>query len=356
MQLNPEHLAKQLGSGIAPLYVILGDELLLAMEIADEIRRQAGSDGYAEREVLTVDPRFDWAHLKRWRCQSSLFGERRMLELRIPTGKPGREGGAAIEMFCRNLPADTVTVVMLPGVDRQGQASKWFKVLEQTGLVIAVPSVKRAQLAGWIAQRLQRQGQSADRDVLQFFVDKVEGNLLAAHQEIKKLALLYPSGRLSFEQVKNAILDVARYDVLQLSEALLMADMVRYSRILSGLQGEGAALPLILAVLAEQIRVLLKICLAVDAKRGGALAQIMKVQRVWPSQQKLIAHALQHADRQLLMGALRHAAHIDRIIKGVVQGDAWEALLQLGMHFAGHRNLYARRLSENSDRSEGEAG
>lgn len=340
MRLEPEHLARQLNKGIAPLYVILGDELLLIMEIADEIRTYARSRGYIEREIFTVDQRFDWSDLQRWGRQSSLFSERRILDIRIPSGKPGREGGMAIEALCRNLLPETIIIVTLPGIDKQGQASKWFKALEHAGIVIAVQPVKRDRLIHWIKQRLHQQGQVIDQDTLQFFMERVEGNLLAAHQEIMKLGLLHPPGRLSFEQVRHAILDVARYDVLQLPEAMLTADIVRYSRILLGLQGEGVAPPLILAVLAEQIRLLVRIRSAVDSMPGIPLARIMATHRVWPSRQKLIAEAIHRIDRRLLVQALRHAAGIDRMIKGVAKGDIWEELLSLGMYFAGNSSYY----------------
>lgn len=333
MRLHPARLGDHLEKGIAPLYVVLGDELLLAMEISDQIRVFLKNHGYTEREIFTVDQRFNWAGLKGWGRQSSLFNERRVLDLRIPSGKPGKEGGAAIEALCRNLPSNIVTIVSLPEIDKQGQASKWFKALEQAGAVIAVPLIQRDQLPRWIAERLQQQGQSVQQDAMQFFVDKVEGNLLAAYQEVKKLALLYPPGKLSFEQIKSALLDVARYDVLQLSEAMLTAEAIRYSRILQGLQGEGVASPLVLAVLTEQIRMLLRIRSAIDANQGMPLAQIMKAQRVWPSQQKMIGKAIHRIDRQLLVHALRHAASIDRMIKGVAKGDVWEELLYLGMRF-----------------------
>lgn len=333
MRRDPEPLARQPGSNIASLYVVLGDELLLVMEAVDRIRTYARDQGYIERKILTVDQRFEWTSLSHWGRQSSLFSERRMLDLRIPSGKPGREGGMAIEKFCQDLPRDTVTIVTLPEIDRQARASKWFKALEYAGRITEIKPVRRDHLPSWIKQRLEQQKQTVDRDTLQFFTDKVEGNLLAAHQEISKLGLLYPSGRLTFEQVKNAILDVTRFDVLQLPEAMLTADMVRYRRILEGLQGEGMAPPLILAVLAEQIRLLLKIYLVKNANRGMTLEQVMTMLRVWPSRQKLIAGIFHRTRYPLLVQALLQAAVIDRIIKGVVKGDVWEELLNLGICF-----------------------
>lgn len=338
MRLDPKSLASQPGESIASLYIVLGDELLLVMEATDRIRAHAKDQGYIEREIFTVDQRFEWVNLFHWGRQSSLFSERRILDLRIPTGKPGREGSAAIEKFCQDLPRDTVTIVTLPEIDKQGRASKWFKALERTGRIAEIKPVRRDQLPHWIKQRLEQQKQTTDRDTLQFFADKVEGNLLAAHQEIRKLGLLYPAGRLTFEQIKNAILDVTRFDVLQLPEVMLTADMVRYNRILEGLQGEGTAPPLILAVLSEQIRLLIKIHLAKNSSRSMTLEQAMAALRVWPSRQKLIASVFHRIHYQLLVQALLQAAAIDRMIKGVAKGDVWEELLKLGMYFAVNDN------------------
>ncbi|MCC6915761.1 DNA polymerase III subunit delta [Nitrosomonas sp.] len=335
---DPEKITRQPDGDLAPLYVVSGDELLLVTETVDRIRAHAKQQGYTEREIFTVDQRFDWANLSQWGRQSSLLSGRRVLDLRIPSGKPGKEGGAAIELFCRALPHDTVTVVTLPGMDKQGRASKWFRALEQAGQVIEIKPVGRDRLAHWIRQRLEQQNQTVDRDTLQFFANRVEGNLLAAHQEIRKLELLYPPGRLTFEQLKNAILDVTRFDVLQLPEVMLSADMARYSRILEGLQGEGMAPPLILAVLSEQIRLLIKIHLKKKSSPGITAEQAMTALRIWPSRQKLMAGAVQRVRYPILVQALMRAAAIDRIVKGVAKGDIWEELLNLGLYFTAEAN------------------
>lgn len=330
MRLSPDQLTDQLKQAIAPLYVVMGGELLLTMETSDEIRLHASKQGYVNREVMTVDQHFVWAKLQQWGRQSSLFGNRRLLDIRIPTGKPGREGSTALEAFSQRLPAETVTVVLLPWLDQQSQNSKWFKALEQTGYLIMIPAIKREQLAAWIEKRLRCQNQHASRNTLQFFVDKVEGNLLAAHQEIQKLALLYPQGELSFDEIKTTLLDVARYDVTQLAEAMMHADVARFSHILWNLRAEGVASPYILAVLAEEIRLLLKLHTALNIDRNTPLAQIMKTLRIWPSRQKPIAAAFKRIDLKLLVNALRQAANIDRIIKGMEAGDEWQELLNLG--------------------------
>ncbi len=332
----PQHLQKQ----TAPLYTLLGSEPLLILEAADLIRTHARQQGYTERELFTVDQHFDWSDLLTVGNNLSLFGDRKIIDIRIPSGKPGKEGGKAIETYCNALPPDTLTLITLPRIDKQGQATKWFKTLEITGTLIPVYPIERNQLPGWIGQRLAQQQQKTDSATLQFLADQVEGNLLAAHQEIQKLALLYPTGNLTFDQVKDVVLNVARYDVYQLSDAMITADTPRYTRILSGLQGEGTAPLLILVTLAEQIRQLLIIRKGLNS--GQSPAQLLQAARIWGDRQKSVIAAANRIRLPALMQGLSHAAKIDRIIKGVAQGDAWEELLQLGLHFTIHENWQLR--------------
>ncbi|QOJ22817.1 MAG: DNA polymerase III subunit delta [Gammaproteobacteria bacterium] len=332
MRIKLEQLPQQLQKQTAPLYTLSGNEPLLILEAADSIRAHARQQGYSERELFTVDQYFDWAELLNAGNNLSLFGERKIMDIRIPSGKPGREGGKALEAYCAALPPDTVTLITLPRIDKQGQASKWFKALETAGTLIPVYPVERDQLPGWIAQRLAKQQQKADAATLQFLADQVEGNLLAAHQEIQKLALLYPAGNLTFDQVKDVVLNVARYDVYQLSDAMIAGDTARFLRILTGLQGEGTAPLLILATLAEQIRQLITIRKGLDNSQPPA--QLLQAARIWGERQKSVIAAAKRIGPHALMQGLTDAAKIDRMIKGVAQGDVWEALLQLGLRFA----------------------
>lgn len=343
MRIKLEQLPRHLQKQTAPLYTLFGNEPLLILEAADLIRTHAHQQGYTERELFTVDHHFDWSDLLNAGNNLSLFGDRKIMDIRIPSGKPGKEGGKAIEAYCGTLPPDTLTLITLPRIDKQGQATKWFKALESASVLIPVYAVERDQLPGWIGQRLGQQQQKADTDTLQFLADKVEGNLLAAHQEIKKLALLYPGGHLTFDQVKDVVLNVARYDVYQLSEAMISADTPRYARILTGLRGEGAAPLLILATLAEQIRQLIFIRKGLD--QGQSAAQLLQAARVWGDRQRIVMAAAKRISFQSLTQGLSCAAKIDRVIKGMAQGDAWDELLQLGLRFTIHEYWHSRQMT-----------
>ena len=332
MKLSVEELPRHLTQGIAPLYVIHGEALLLALEAADAIRSAARTDGYVEREILTAEKGFNWADLRNSAQSLSLFSARKLVEVRIPSGKPGVEGGQALQEYCQHLHPDTVTMVSLPRLDKATQSSKWFSALVTQAVVITADEISASALPTWIANRLKRQQQSADADTLAFMADKVEGNLMAAYQEIQKLALLFPAGPLSFEQVKDAVLDVSRYDVYKLSEAMLAGDAARYAHILDGLRAEGTATVLILWTLAEDIRTLGKGVRAIQ--QGGNLATVLRDARVWGVRQKLIERATQRFTLKMAESALQRAAQVDKVIKGLRPGDAWDELLQLGVRCA----------------------
>ncbi|HJV81247.1 DNA polymerase III subunit delta [Noviherbaspirillum sp.] len=336
MQLRLDGLETHLAKSLAPLYVITSDEHLLALEAADRIRKTARAQGFTEREVLVVERSFKWGALLAANQSQSLFGERKLIELRIPTGKPGKDGGQALQEYVGSLNPDNVTLIALPKLDWQTQKSAWVTALQQAAAYIDIPLVERAALPSWIGARLAAQRQSADRQSIDFIADRVEGNLLAAHQEIQKLALLHPEGKLSFEQVQDAVLNVARYDVFKLNEAMLSGDAARLVRMIEGLKGEGEALPLVLWAMAEEIRTLLKI--KAGAAQGKAIGMLMKEYRIWGPREKLMEPALRRMKLSTLEGALQEAAQIDKMVKGLrarmFAGDAWDALLQLGLKVA----------------------
>lgn len=333
MRISTEQLPQQLKRGLAPLYTVFGDEPLLAIEATDRIRSQAHTDGYGEREVLTAEQHFDWSQLKASGQSQSLFASRRILELRIPNGKPGIEGGQALQDFCTRPPAETITLIHLPGIDWRAQKASWFGALAAAGVMVEAKQVAHGALPAWLAGRLKAQGQHAGEETLEFIADRVEGNLLAAFQEVQKLALLFPPGELTFEQVEAAVVDVARFDVSDLAQTLIAGDAQHLARVLDGLQGEGAAPPLVLWAITEEIRTIGK--LLAGLADGRPIQQAMRDARIWgQARQNLIQRHIGRFTALQVESSIAHAAGIDRMIKGLAQGDVWDELLRLGLRFA----------------------
>jgi DNA polymerase-3 subunit delta len=332
MQISSDDLPRQLASGLKPLYVVYGDALLLAIEAADSIRNAARAAGYSERETFVAEQHFKWAELKNSAQSLSLFADRKVIDLRIPTGKPGVEGGQALQDYVANMSPDILTLITLPRLDKTAQKSQWFTALERQGVMVTADDISRNALPGWIAGRLRRQEQSANKDTLEFLADRCEGNLLAAFQEVQKLALLFPAGELSFDQVKDAVMDVARYDIFKLSEAMLSGNPERFVRILDGLRAEGTATVLVLWTISEDIRTLGKVLQAVQ--RGGSIDGALRDARVWGPRQGLIGNAARRFKFPHVERGMQQAARLDKTIKGLRQGDVWDELLQLGMRFA----------------------
>ncbi|MCR4297131.1 MAG: DNA polymerase III subunit delta [Gallionella sp.] len=332
MQIASEDLSRHLASGLKPLYVVYGDALLLAIEAADSIRAAARAAGYSERETFIAEQYFKWGELCNSAQSLSLFASRKVIDLRIPSGKPGTEGGQALQDYVANLSPDVLTLISLPKMDWSAQKSQWFTALQQHGVMVSADDIPRNMLPRWIAARLERQEQTTGKATLEFLADRCEGNLLAAFQEIQKFALLFPAGELSFEQVKDAVMDVARYDIFKLSEAMLSGNAARFARILDGLRAEGIATVLVLWAVSEDIRTLGKVLQA--AQCGGSLGNALRDMRVRKDRQGLIENAARRLKLPYIERALQQAARLDKTIKGLRQGDVWDELLQLGLRFA----------------------
>lgn len=337
MQIRPEQLEARLRRGLDAVYTLHGDEPLQAQEAADAIRAAARAAGYTDRSVFTVSgAHFDWSGVLGAALARGLFAERQLVEIRIPSGKPGKEGSVALQRYCQALPEDVLTLVQLPRLDGQQQKSAWFAALEAAGVSLRLDPIEREKLPAWLAQRLARQGQrvqdgDAGRQTLAFLADRVEGNLLAAHQELQKLALLYPAGELGFEQVEAAVLDVARYDVFKLGEAVLAGQVARALRMLDGLRAEGQAPVLVHWTLAEDIRALDRVRRALDEGRPLPLA--LREARVWGLKEKLFERALPRLTAHRLAHWLDAASICDGLVKGLRHPDwpedPWAALRRL---------------------------
>jgi DNA polymerase-3 subunit delta len=341
MQLAASQLSPHLQKGLRSLYTLHGDEALLVQEAADAIRAAARSRGYTERTVHTVaGAHFDWSEVLAAGGSLSLFADKQIVEVRIPSGKPGKEGSPALQQLAESAQGNdsTLTLVLLPRLDKMTRTGAWFTALENSGVTIQVEPVERNALPQWIAQRLQQQGQRVaageeGQRTLQFFADRVEGNLLAAHQEIQKLALLHPEGELGFAQVEAAVLNVARYDVFKLSEAVLAGQAARVQRMLDGLQAEGEAEVLVHYTLAEDIRALKRVKDAIAA--GRPLPMALREQRIWGIKERLFERVLPRLTGTMLDNLLHSAHLVDGIVKGLKvpdwPNDGWQALHRLAM-------------------------
>ena len=334
MQIRSEQLDAQLGRGLKRLYTIHGDEPLLAQEAGDAIRAAARAAGFVERKVFTVSgAHFDWSAVLGAAQALSLFATLQLIEIRIPSGKPGKEGADALQRYCAQLGDDVLTLVQLPRLDYQQIKAAWFTTLDGAGLTVRVETLDRKALPAWLAQRLARQGQRVKagdegQRTLAFFADRVEGNLLAAHQEMQKLALLHPAGELGYEQVEAAVLNVARFDTVKLSEAAWTGQVSRALRVLDGLRAEGEAAVLVHWTLAEDVRALARARHSVN--QGKPLPMALKEARVWGVKEKLFERVLPLlADHQIAQ-LLDAASVCDGICKGLKHPDwptdPWEAL------------------------------
>ena len=337
MLIDSEQLGRQLERGLAPVYTVFGDEPLLAIEAADRIRASARDRGHTDREILFAESGFEWKQLWMSGASLSLFAEKRMLDIRIPNGSPGVEGGEAITKFAADLPPDTMTLFSLPKLDKRTRESRWFTALEAAGVAVQVQRVMPEALPRWLAGRLKTQGQDADPEALEFLALRVEGNLLAAHQEVRKLALLFPPGHIELAAIRSAVLDVSRFEVFDLGPALLKGEAARFVRMLEGLRGEAAGLPLVLWAVTEEIRTMIAVQGA--TAQGVPVTQALRELRVWGDRQKAMPQALRRMTGSRLRDALRHAARIDRIIKGVAPGDPWDELCTLGLRIAAPEHL-----------------
>ncbi|MFK3792941.1 DNA polymerase III subunit delta [Pseudomonas piscis] len=339
MKLAPAQLGKHLQGSLAPVYVISSDDPLLCQEAADAIRIAARQQGYDERQVFSADANFDWGSLLLAGASMSLFAQKRLLELRLPSGKPGDKGAAALIEYCSRPAEDTVLLISLPKLDGSAQKTKWGKALvegAQTQFVQIWP-VDANQLPQWIRQRLSQAGMSANQDAVELIAARVEGNLLAAAQEIEKLKLMAEGGQVTVETVQAAVADSARFDVFGLVDAILNGEAAHALRMLEGLKGEGVEPPVILWALSRELRLLAN--LAQQFGQGIPLDKVFSQARppVWDKRKPLMSKALQRYSAQRWSQLLLDAQRIDAQIKGQASGSAWSSLSRLSLLMAGQR-------------------
>lgn len=321
MRLYPEKLREHLGRELAAAYLVSGDEPLQLGECCDTIRAAARAAGYSTREVLEAGTGFDWQQLGAEAAAFSLFADKKIIDLRIPNGKPGAEGGKALTSYCQDPPPDTLLLVTLPKLDRQQQNSKWFKALDALGAVIQVWPVEPARLPAWIEQRLHAVGIQPTREAVGMLADRVEGNLLAARQEIEKLLLLHGEGPLDAGQLAAAVADSARYDVFELVDSALRGEASRCIHILDGLRAEGVAAAVVLWALHREVRNMAQI--SADVAKGLSPDHAVSRARVFSKRTALVRKALAHLRTTQWLALLDVCQRADGAIKGLGDRDPW---------------------------------
>ncbi len=328
MKLRPEQLAAQLKKGLAPVYLISGEEPLLLQEAAEAILQSARAQGFVERSIHTVDNSFHWSELQQESAALSLFAEQKVVDLRIPTGKPGKEGGTALVEWCGAPPEEKILLIRAGKLDGAAQRAKWFKTIEQAGVVVQIWPLELRQIPNWIMQRMRGAGMDATQGAASLIAERVEGNLLAAVQEIEKLSLLVESGQQVDEaMVMNLVADSARFDPFQLADTMLSGDRVRALRILRGLQEEGTAIQVVLWAILRDLRELAVIGSESQLNRHKPLEYIPPA--LWKRRLPLLAAALRRLNLQRLQLLVQLAGRVDRAGKGMGEGESWQLLEEL---------------------------
>lgn len=325
MQVSLDQLSSFLDKPLPPIFFVHGEDPLLLNEAVDQVRAAAKQQDYLTRDILDVDGSFDWASLSAEASNMSLFSERRILELRIPSGKPGRAGGDALRAYAEHPAPDTLLLIVAGKLDSKAKNTRWMKALNAVGAVTAIWSLQGDQLLVWLRQRMLQRGLKPSENVVRILAEQGEGNLLACNQEIEKLLLLYGPVELNIDDVIASISDSARFNVFDLVDYALAGDASRCVRVVSGLKAEGVAAPVVLWALAREIRVLL------DAVVGNNLERAMKAHNLWcpPKHKQLLAQAVSRHSAEVWRDMLSHCARIDQVIKGRLRGREWDELVQL---------------------------
>lgn len=330
MRVKPEQIESGLQK-LSAVYLVSGDEPLQLGEVADAIRLAAKKEGYNSREVFSVETGFDWNELAFAADSYSIFADKKLIDLRMPSAKPGTEGAKALTDYCRRIPEDTILLITTSKLDKPSLKTKWFQSIEQIGIVVQVWPLDGADLIQWIQRRSQSKGLLIDANGIKVLASRVEGNLLAAAQEIEKLYALYGKGILSKESIELAVADSARYDVFKLTDCVLSGRVNRAIKILNGLKAEGMAAPVVLWALARETRMIISIKTAIN--QGQNKEAVFKSHRLWDKRKQLVNLVLTRMDINTLQNALILSAKADRQIKGQEQGDCWETLLSLCLLF-----------------------
>jgi DNA polymerase III subunit delta len=333
VQIKPEQLKAHLAKGVAPIYFVTGDEPLLVQESCDLIRAAARKAGCSEREVHHVEGHFDWQGFLQEGNALSLFSDRKLIELRLPSGKPGDAGSKALQSYAERPNSDNVLLIESGKLESSSRNTKWYKALDSAGAIVTLWPMELNQLPGWAMRRMQDKGLQPSQEAVALLVERVEGNLLACSQEIEKLLLLFGPGPITLEQIISSVADSSRFDIYKLVDGALQGDANRTSRIINGLKGEGVEPVLVLWAITREIRALAQ--MAFVMKQGASADQAMAKHYVWDKRKPLVRTALQRHSLARWQNMLRRCGEIDLMVKGGRMGNAWDELLELSLMLGG---------------------
>lgn len=338
MQINADQLANSLKRGLAPVYFVYGEELLLVEESCQAIRAAAHAQGYLDRQSLTVEGGFDWNGLFASTQSLSLFAERRLMELRLPTGKPGEAGAKILAEIAGQASTDIVFLVSCGKLDKATREAKWAKVLEAAGVAVVAYPLEAVQWPAWIRRRMQAKGLRPGPGVVELLTHLMEGNLLACAQEIDKFSMRFGAGEVGLDDIEGNLSDNARYNVFALADACLRGEPAAVERILNSLRSEGVEPILVLWALAREARELAQMAALVAA--GQPLMRVLEARRVWTKRKPLVSAALKRLSPETAQDLLLRAARTDRILKGWGTGDVWQELQCLALGMSGLKSAH----------------
>ncbi len=342
MQIKPEQLKAHLSKGLLPVYFVTGDEPLIEQEVSDAIRAAARQSGCTEREVHHVENGFDWQGFLQSGDAMSLFADRKLIELRIPNGKPGDKGSKALQEYCERPSEDNVLLIMAGKLEGSAKNSKWYKALDNAGAIITIWPMDVKQLPGWVMRRMQEKGLQPTQDAVGLLVERVEGNLLACAQEIEKLVLLHGQGPIDIDAVFNSVADSSRFDIYKLVDCALEGNTGRTARIVNGLKGEGIEPVLVLWALTREIRNMTS--MALEAKQSG-VDQALNKFRVWQNRKALVRTGLTRHSPLQWQAMLHRAGELDGMIKSGRGANIWDELLQLSLWLGGTKLFPGKRIA-----------
>jgi len=330
MNVRPDQLPAIVTKKLYPVYMVSGEEPLQQMECLDLLRKHLREQDYLEREILDVDAQFDWSRLLEETANMSLFASRRIIEVRLPSAKPGRQGSQVIKEYLQNPAQDTVVIINAGKIDSNSKKSAWFKAVDQSGLVVQCWPVPIDKLSGWLRQRFLRRDMQADDEVLSYISQHVEGNLLAADQEIDKLYMLLGPGKVSYADVADAITSQSRFSVFELVDMLLKGNTKRVVKIVAGLKAEGIVPVLVNWALTKDIRLLTQV--SMDA---SSVDYQLRRSGVWQSRADLFKLCLSRHNHRAFQMMLKRCAYIDAASKGMIDANEWDEIETLCVRMAG---------------------